>query len=182
MTFLQYRSQTTPRSTYQSWSTDVRLLPWINDSPRVQRSDYSHDYIPVLESRGNTTPRSTYQSWSTEVRLLPGGHNRQCQTEVQGLACLKTKLLVIFWRWLTLSSWCQNLADIYRFPYICDPYRQHLINSSEYDDWIKKMPIFWKYLGGNLDSLCLTQHFSQIFTSNHIVSYIHRKLLIPALF
>ena len=45
---------------------------------------------------------------------------RRCQVEFQVLACLKIKFLVLFWRWLTLSSWCQNLDDIYSFPYMCD--------------------------------------------------------------
>ena len=41
-------------------------------------------------------------------------NTRQCQSEVQVLAFWKTKVLVLFWRWLTLT----NLADIYSFSYI----------------------------------------------------------------
>ena len=66
----------------------------------------------------------------------------QCKVEVQGLACPRTKFMVIFWRWLTLSSWCQILAEIYRFPYMSDSHRQHLINSGENDNWMQKMPYF----------------------------------------
>ena len=32
--------------------------------------------------------------------------------------------------------------NIYSFPYMCDTYRQHLINSFKNDYWIQKMPDF----------------------------------------
>ena len=55
------------------------------------------------------------------IKLVHGHaelHMRQCQVEVQVLTFSKTKVLVLVWRWLTLTSWCQNLADINSFSYI----------------------------------------------------------------
>ena len=66
----------------------------------------------------------------------------QCQVDVQVLTFLNKKVLVIFWRWFTLTSWCQNLADIYSFSYMYDTYRHHLIKAGESYDWIPKNPDF----------------------------------------
>ena len=56
---------------------------------------------------------------------------RQCQVEVQVLIFSKKKVLVNFWRWFNLTSWCQNLADINSFSYMYDTYRHHLIKSGK---------------------------------------------------
>jgi len=109
------------------------------------------------------------------------GFMRQCQVEGQDFSRLSTKVLTPLWRRLTLTSWCQNLADFHSFPSMYDMYRQQRSNAGENDDWIQKNTQFQqKFWKKNLVRLPSKQKFSKTIASNYIMSYMVGKLGFPA--
>ena len=99
-------------------SEDVRIT---SRSPQLGQC---HLTLPC-ETRFTNLLRSVTGTIGNISKVAPGKSNwikdmRQCQVEVQVLTFLKTKVLVLFWRRLNLTSWCQNLSDINSFSYMYD--------------------------------------------------------------